>query len=80
MKTVLLLACLAGIPAAAFAQAAVAGSVKDSFGDPIAGAIVEVSGPALIERSRTTVTNGAGRYRIENLRPGTYEVRFSRQA
>jgi hypothetical protein len=78
MQTVLLLACLIGLPAVAFAQAAVAGSVRDPSGAPIAGAIVEASGPALIERSRATVTDGAGRYRIEDLRPGTYAVKFSR--
>jgi hypothetical protein len=38
---------------------------------------VEAASPELIEKVRTTVTDGAGRYRIENLRPGTYSVTFT---
>ena len=38
---------------------------------------VEAESPALIEKSRTTVTDGNGRYRIEDLRPGSYRLRFS---
>src|SRR4029078_6681654 len=38
---------------------------------------VEVSGPALIEKVRTAVTDGSGRYRIESLQPGTYSVTFT---
>jgi hypothetical protein len=35
---------------------------------------VEASSPALIEKSRTAVTNENGQYRIVDLRPGTYRV------
>ena len=35
---------------------------------------VEATSPALIEKVRSVVTDGAGVYRIENLRPGTYAV------
>jgi hypothetical protein len=38
---------------------------------------MEASSPTLIEKTRTTVTDGAGRYRIEDLRPGTYSVTFT---
>ncbi|HZL94960.1 MAG TPA: carboxypeptidase-like regulatory domain-containing protein, partial [Vicinamibacterales bacterium] len=38
---------------------------------------MEAASPELIEKVRTTVTDGAGRYRIENLRPGTYSVTFT---
>jgi hypothetical protein len=38
---------------------------------------VEASSPALIEKVRTAVTDGNGRYRIEDLRPGTYVVTFT---
>ena len=43
------------------------------------GVTVDASSPALIERARTAVTNGAGRYRIEDLRPGVYRIRFTHQ-
>jgi hypothetical protein len=67
----------AGTPVAAFAQAAIAGSVRDPSGAPLPGVIVEASSPALIEKTRTAVTDGNGRYRIEDLRPGVYKVRFT---
>src|SRR5262249_58064802 len=35
------------------------------------------SSPALIEGSRTAVTDGTGQYNIVDLRPGTYAVAFS---
>jgi hypothetical protein len=38
---------------------------------------VEASSPALIEKVRSAVTDGAGQYRIVNLPPGTYTVTFS---
>ncbi len=77
MKTLGILAWLVGVPAAAFAQAAIAGSVSDPSGVPVPGVAVEATSDALIENTRTTMTDRAGRYRIENLRPGTYQVRFT---
>src|SRR4030095_1028561 len=38
---------------------------------------VEASSPALIEQTRTVVTNEAGRFSIVNLRPGNYVVTFT---
>jgi hypothetical protein len=67
------------VPAVAWGQPAIAGAVKDSSGAPLAGVEVEASGPALIEKSRTAVTDGTGRYRIEDLRPGPYRVTFRLQ-
>jgi hypothetical protein len=40
------------------------------------GVTVEASSPALIEKTRSVVTDGTGQYRIEQLRPGTYAVTF----
>src|SRR6187455_2628681 len=77
MKVLVILGCLLGFPAAAFGQAAIVGSVTDPSGAPLAGVAVEVVGPALIEKTRTTITDGAGRYRIENLRSGSYDVQFT---
>jgi hypothetical protein len=78
MKLLLLSAWIVSLPGAAFGQAAIAGSVRDASGAFIAGVSVEASSPALIEKSRFTVTDGMGRYRLEDLRPGTYRVRFTR--
>lgn len=64
--------------APAFAQA-IAGTVVDPAGTPAPGVVVEASSPALIERTRRTVTDDAGRYRIEDLEPGEYAVRFRLQ-
>src|SRR5579872_3225079 len=63
----------------AFAQAnaSITGVVKDSSGAVLPGVTVEVASPALIEKVRTVVTDGAGLYRVEALRPGTYTVTFS---
>jgi hypothetical protein len=77
MKAVLFLVVVAGLPHTAFAQSVIAGTVTDSFGAPIAGVTVAASSPELIEKIRTTATDNAGRYRIENLRPGTYVVTFT---
>ena len=41
------------------------------------GVTVEAASPALIEKVRTVVTDGEGRYNIVDLRPGTYVVTFS---
>ena len=64
------------IPAAAHAQASITGVVKDTSGALIPGVTVEASSPALIEKVRSAVTDGSGQYRIENLRPGLYDVAF----
>ena len=71
--------CIASIPGAAHAQAAIAGTVRDAFGSPIPGVTIEAGSSALIERTRTAIADDAGRYRIEDLRPGIYQVRFSLQ-
>ena len=53
-----------------FAQASISGVVKDSSGAVLPGVTVEASSPALIERSRATVTDGNGAYQIIQLQPG----------
>ena len=77
VNVLLTLTCLVGVPATAFAQAAIVGSVTDPSSAPVAGVAVETVSDAVIEKTRTTVTDAAGRYRIENLRPGVYDVRFT---
>jgi hypothetical protein len=71
------LASLLLLPAAAYAQASIAGVVRDSSGAVLPGVTVEASSPALIEKVRTAVSDGSGQYRVENLRPGLYTVRFT---
>ena len=75
--SVCILACAIFFPALAFAQASIAGAVKDATGALLPGVTVEASSPALIEKVRSVVTDGAGQYRIIDLRPGTYSVTFT---
>ena len=66
------------VPTVALAQeASVAGLVTDTTGSVLPGVTVEVTSPALIEKSRAAVTDGSGRYRITSLPPGQYVVRFT---
>src|SRR5476649_333793 len=65
------------LPSAVFAQGSIAGTVKDTSGAVLPGVTVEAASPALIEKTRSVVTDGTGQYRIENLRPGAYIVTFS---
>src|SRR5688572_32832490 len=65
-------------PSLAWAQgASITGVVRDASGAVLPGVTVEATSPALIEKLRSVVTDGAGQYRIEDLRPGTYAVVFS---
>jgi hypothetical protein len=65
------------LPAAAFAQASIVGTVRDTSGAVLPGATVEAASPALIERTRTVVTDGSGQYRLVDLRPGAYSITFT---
>ena len=65
-------------PVEAVAQS-IGGSVTDSSGLVLPGVTVTASSPALIEQSRTVVTDGEGRYRIVELRPGIYTVTLALQ-
>ena len=65
------------LPAAAYAQAAITGVVKDASGAVLPGVTVEAASPVLIEKVRSVVSDGTGQYRIVDLRPGTYSVTFS---
>ena len=71
------LACVLALPAAARAQSAIAGVVKDSSGAVLPGVTVEAASPALIEKTKVVVTDGAGAYKIIDLRPGMYTVTFT---
>jgi hypothetical protein len=73
----IVLACLVLLPSVAAAQSSIAGQVKDESGGVLPGVTVEAASPALIERSRSVVTDEQGRYTIVDLRQGTYRVSFS---
>ena len=65
------------VPSAVHAQSTIAGVVKDASGAVLPGVTVEAASPVLIEKTRTVITNGEGRYAIVDIRPGTYTVTFS---
>ena len=60
----LFIAAWLGVVASASAQSAIAGVVKDASGAVLPGVSVEVASPALIDRTRTAVTDDAGNYKI----------------
>ncbi|HEV3057820.1 MAG TPA: carboxypeptidase regulatory-like domain-containing protein [Vicinamibacterales bacterium] len=72
----LVLTACAGI-ARAQTAAGLTGIVKDATGAVLPGVSVEAASPALIERVRSTVTDGQGRFNIVDLRPGVYSVTFT---
>jgi hypothetical protein len=70
--------CIDITPALAQGQTGtIAGVVRDSSGAVLPGVTVEASSPALIEKTRSAVTDGQGAYKIIDLRPGTYSVSFA---
>ncbi len=77
VRCFLLFGLVAVVPRVAAAQATLAGEVTDTTGAVLPGVTVEAASPALIEKVRTAVTDGSGRYRIESLPPGSYTVTFS---
>src|SRR5437763_6756756 len=65
------------LPATVLAQATLTGTVHDASGAVLPGVTVEASSPALIEKTKSAVTDGTGQYRIIDLRPGTYSLTFT---
>ena len=76
-RILLVLSMVLALPLSAFAQASIAGVVKDASGAVLPGVTVEVASPVLIEKTRAAVTDGAGQYRIVDLRSGSYSVTFT---
>ncbi len=69
---------LQGVASAQQASASgIAGVVRDTSGAVLPGVTVEAASPALIEKVRTAVTDGDGRFNIVDLRPGAYVVTFT---
>jgi hypothetical protein len=76
LRLAAVMAFAALVPAAASAQSQFAGRVTDTSGAVLPGVTVEAASPALIERVRSVVTDGQGRYTITDLRPGAYTLKF----
>jgi hypothetical protein len=76
-RLVFALLAVAAVPGVALAQVSLAGVVKDSSGAVLPGVTVEAASPALIEKTRSAVTDGTGQYQIIDLRPGSYTVTFT---
>src|SRR5262245_57026546 len=79
ITAILVLVMVVVIPVMAHAQAAasIVGAVRDSSGAVLPGVTIEASSPALIEKTRSAVSNESGRYSIEGLKPGIYTVTFT---
>jgi len=65
------------MPSPASAQSTMSGVVRDTSGAVVPGVTVEAASEALIEKSRTVVTNSDGRYTIVDVRPGLYTITFT---
>src|SRR5688572_24793401 len=80
-KGLLCVLSLVLLPAVAAAQnlatGTISGVVRDASGAVLPGVTVEAASPALIEQSRSAVTDGQGVYRIIDLRPGVYTLTFT---
>src|SRR5687767_6422307 len=57
--------------------ASIVGVVRDVSGAVLPGVTVEAASPVLIEKVRSAITDGEGRYQIAELRPGAYSVTFT---
>ena len=79
VATTFTLLALAFAPSVAFGQVgtAIAGIVRDSSGAVMPGVTVQAASPALIEQSRTVITDNSGQYKIIDLTPGVYTVTFT---
>ena len=64
-------------PTNARGQSAFTGVVKDTSGAVLPGVTVEAGSPALIEGTRTLLTDERGAYKILDLRPGKYTLTFT---
>src|SRR5262245_16153340 len=77
VKALTIAAWILLIPTASWAQAVIAGVVRDTSGAVLPGVTVDVTSPALIEKVRSAASDSSGQYRIEDLRPGVYKVTFT---
>ena len=67
------------LPLGAAAQSSIGGVVRDEGGGVLPGVAIEAASPVLIEKVRSVVSDGQGRYSIVDLRPGGYRITFTLQ-
>ena len=72
VRLLVVTAVVALLPSLAHAQSSIAGTIRDASGAILPGVTVEAASPVLIEKVRTTVSDGTGQYRLADLLPGTY--------
>ena len=77
VRTLAALSIVVLLPASVYAQASITGVVRDTSGAVLPGVTVEAASPVLIEKVRTGVTDGNGRFQLIELRPGAYTVTFT---
>ncbi len=77
VKVVATVAGILLLPSFVFAQATIAGVIRDASAAVLPGVSVEAASPVLIEKARTVVSDGTGQYRITDLPPGSYVLTFT---
>ena len=70
LKTSLLLAAGVCVLASSLSAQTLAGTVRDASGGVLPGVTVEAASPALIEKTRSAVTDGRVSTRFRTCRPG----------
>lgn len=79
LRHLLLLIAILGIPSRAVPQTttfgAIEGTVRDETGGALPGVTIEVTSPALQVKALSVVSDVDGRYRVPDLRVGTYALR-----
>src|SRR5215208_5070550 len=76
VKCLVLAAAVLVLPAAAFGQATITGTVRDTSNAVLPGVTVEATSPALLA-PRVVVTDSNGIYRIINLPAGSYSIVYT---
>jgi len=77
VRCLAVMALMAVLPSIAHAQSSITGTIRDASGAVLPGVTVEAASPVLIEKVRSTVSDGTGGYRLPELLPGTYSITFS---
>ncbi len=72
VRCLAVMALMAVLPSIAHAQSSITGTIRDASGAVLPGVTVEAASPVLIEKVRSTVSDGTGQYRLTELLPGTY--------